>query len=129
MDSCGGICRSIMPAFTECKEQLPLSVEDLIKQRSSFVGRWDSWSFVGSNKERTWRNADCLPELRLQLLFLRRGLGDFVVLTFRSVRRLGWKLYSTAQDERDPKYAQYLISMPNGTVLLDGPQRSCKCSH
>ena len=34
--------------------------------------------------------------------------GNFVVLPFRSIRSFGWKLYLHAQDERDPKYAQYL---------------------
>lgn len=32
----------------------------------------------------------------------------FVVLPFRSIRRFGWKLYLSAQDEKDPKHAQVL---------------------
>lgn len=34
--------------------------------------------------------------------------GNLVVLPFRSICSFGWQLYLNAQDEKDPKYAQYL---------------------
>lgn len=34
--------------------------------------------------------------------------GNLVVLPFRSICSFGWHLYLNAQDEKDPKYAQYL---------------------
>lgn len=34
--------------------------------------------------------------------------GPFLVLPFRSVCSLGWKLYLNADDEKDPMYAQCL---------------------
>lgn len=47
--------------------------------------------------------------------------GNFVVLPFRSVFSFGWKLYSSAQDEKDPKYAEYLdqAALCFSTVLKD----------
>lgn len=47
--------------------------------------------------------------------------GYFLVLPFRSVCSFGWKLYLSAQDEKDPKYAQclYQAQLCFSTALKD----------
>ena len=47
--------------------------------------------------------------------------GYFLVLPFRSVCSFGWKLYLSAQDEKDPEYAQclYQAQLCFSTALKD----------
>ena len=47
--------------------------------------------------------------------------GYFLVLPFRSVCSFGWKLYLSAQDEKDPKYALclYQAQLCFSTALKD----------
>ena len=52
--------------------------------------------------------------------------GIFVVLPFRSVCTFGWKLYLSAQDERDPKYGQYLYQ---AALCFSSALKDCKSAH